>query len=350
MPNRWNVRIGLNLLATKTIGTNELLARHPPRIEHAKKQLLFDIALSGGLTGDVSVSRYGEIPLPKTFTPFDPDTEIVARKGYFRYSKTDGADDWFMNFAHHDLFNGYGHFMFAQDEIQVAEHPALASLREMMLARNDELRPTTVADGAPTPVLFRDLQRTISIDTRSIYGARFARSEDSTIRDAVAPLEPAKLSNILAIEAPISSGNRIYIRSEIEAAVRTAYSGFRAAVLCSVAANTSATPVVVHTGNWGCGAYGGNRQLMLSIQMIAARLAGVTKLVFYCGADSKEDVASFSTELTRNFKFKPNVSVTRVVDRLVAKSFPWGTRWQLTRAANMVFTLGLRHTSVVRLN
>jgi len=47
-------------------------------------------------------------------------------------------------------------------------------------------------------------------------------------------------------------------------------------------------------------------------------------LIFYCGADNKEDIATFSTELTRQFKFKPGVSVTRVVDRLVAQRFPWG--------------------------
>lgn len=314
-----------HLLASETLQVTALLAGHPPRIEHAKKQLLFDLALSRGLSGEVSVSRYRELALPDTFQPFAPDTEIVARKGYFRYSKTDGADDWFMNFAHHDLFNGYGHFMFAQDEIQVAEHPALASLREMMLSRNDNLRPATVADGAPTPVLFRNLQRTVNIDTRSIYGARFACSDDSTIREAVSQLDPAPLSNILAIEAPISSGNRIYARSEIEAALRTAYSGFRAVVLCSVTAATPPKPVVLHTGNWGCGAYGGNRQLMLSVQIMAARLAGITKLVFYCGADDKDDVASFSADLTRQFKFKPAATVTRVVDRLVAKGFSWGT-------------------------
>jgi len=314
-----------HLLATETIAATELLDRHPPRIEHDKKQLLFDIALSRGLSGDLSVSRYNEIPLPNTYKPFAPDTEIVARKGYFRYSTTEGAEDWFMNFAHHDLFNGYGHFMFAQDEIQVAEHPALASLREMMLARDDNLRPATVANGAPTPVLFRNLQRTISIDTRSIYGARFARSDDSTIRDAVTTLDPAPLSNILAIEAPISSGNRIYVRSEIEASLRTAYSGFRAVVLCSAIAAGSPKPIVLHTGNWGCGAYGGNRQLMLSIQMIAARLAGVTKLAFYCGADNKEDIASFSADLPRQFKFKPGIAIDRVVDRLVSQGFPWGT-------------------------
>jgi hypothetical protein len=129
----------------------------------------------------------------------------------------------------------------------------------------------------------------------------------------------------LAIEAPIASGKKIYVRSEIEAALRTAYSGFRTVVLASAADFSPLVPIVVHTGNWGCGAYGGNRQLMLSIQLMAARLAGVSKAIFYCGTDSKEDIAAFDSALSGRFKFKPGATLSVVVDRLVAAAFPWGT-------------------------
>ena len=313
------------LLASQTLSAPRLLKLHPPRIEYAKKQLLFDISLSRGLSGDASVLRYQEIPLPSTYQPYEEDTPIVARKGYFQYTTSDRTEDWFMNFAHHDLFHGYGLFMFAQDEIQVAEHPVLASFREMMLAGAAGLRPMTVEGGVPTPVLFRRLQRTVAIDTRSIYGARFARADEGAIRKSVRPIEPPTLSNILAIEAPISSGNKVYDRAEVEGALRTAFSGFRAAVLSSVDAVKAGKPIVLHTGNWGCGAYGGNRQLMLSIQMMAARLAGIAELVIYGGADSNDDVGVFDAELSRRFKFKPGVAVSRVVDRLVAAGFQWGT-------------------------
>jgi hypothetical protein len=39
--------------------------------------------------------------------------------------------------------------------------------------------------------------------------------------------------------------------------------------------------VVVHTGFWGCGAFGGNRVLMALLQAIAAQLASLEVLVFY---------------------------------------------------------------------
>lgn len=309
-------------IATEKLSAAELLGMFPPRIEHAKKQLLFDLALAGHPDADVTVERYEEIPLPETFCPYSPQTTVKANKGYFRYA-AGNAMQCHMNFAHHDLFNGYGHFMFAQDEIQVAEHPLLASIRELMLSREDRLRPLTVEDGRPTPVVLRSVPRTINVDTRQIYGARFARADDQLIRDSVQAIEAPQSSNILAIEAPISGGNQIYSRPEIEKALGTAFSGFRAFVLGCTGSLTE--PIVLHTGNWGCGAYGGNRQLMISVQMMAAALAGISEIVFYCGADPTDSVSAFESQLRRRFKFLPGARISKVVDRLVAASFPWGS-------------------------
>lgn len=314
-----------HLLASATIEAAAMLRDYPPQVEHVKKRLLFDMALENGLNGPLTIRRYQAFSLPRIWQPFSPATEIKACKGYFRYNDSDTCRHWYMNFAHHDLFTGYGHFMFAQDEIQVAEHPALACLRELMLTRTDALKPRTVENELPTPVLFSDVQRTLKIDTHSIYGARFARADEATIRESVSQFLPASRSNILAIESPVSAGNRIYSRSEIELALLTAYSGFRAIVLTSVSGDSTPQPVVLHTGNWGCGAYGGNRQLMLTIQMMAARLAGLSSVVFYCGADSVDDVATFDYALSKQFKFRPGVKIEQVVMRLVNQRFHWGT-------------------------
>lgn len=314
----------LRLLAATEMETSELVSQYPPQIEHSKKRLLFELAMNREVSGALTVYRYGEIPVPENFTPVLPETTVAATSGFFRYCDNDSADHWYMNFAHHNLFNGYGHFMFAQDEIQVAEHPAMASAREMMLARQDELRPLTVENGNPTPVLFRNVPRTIDIRTNQIYGARFARAEDDTIRDATRHTAPVTYSNILAIEAPISSGNKMYSADEIEYALRTAYSGFRAVVLASATYWSAVRPIVLHTGNWGCGAYGGNRQLMLTIQMMAARLAGLNQIVFHCGSESVDDVSSFDSMLRTTFSFRPGVRLANVLKKLVSDGFEWG--------------------------
>jgi len=46
-----------------------------------------------------------------------------------------GAVEWHVNFADPRLFTAYGSGLLAQDEMQVAEHPALGALREALSAR-----------------------------------------------------------------------------------------------------------------------------------------------------------------------------------------------------------------------
>ena len=57
--------------------------------------------------------------------------------------------DWYLNFAHYDLFCAYGGALFAQDEMQVVEHPALASLRHALL--DEGIKPLCVEHGDATP-------------------------------------------------------------------------------------------------------------------------------------------------------------------------------------------------------
>lgn len=53
----------------------------------------------------------------------------------FTYScnKNNATITFYVNFADEDLFYGYGIGLFAQDEMQAAEHPILGFLRENLL-------------------------------------------------------------------------------------------------------------------------------------------------------------------------------------------------------------------------
>jgi len=59
-------------------------------------------------------------------------------------------------------FNYYSGPLMAQDEIQVAENPCLAALREALVSRR--LPALTVENGEPTPVLVRGAERRRAID------------------------------------------------------------------------------------------------------------------------------------------------------------------------------------------
>ena len=49
---------------------------------------------------------------------------------------------------------------------------------------------------------------------------------------------------------------------------------------------------VIHTGWWGCGAFGGNQELMALLQLLAAEWAGVDEVVFHTGTDGEAALAS----------------------------------------------------------
>jgi len=84
--------------------------------------------------------------------------------------------------------------------------------------------------------------------------------------------------------------------------------------------------VEIHTGFWGCGAFGGDRSLMTLLQLLAARLAGIDRLVFYTGAQSEviafEDGRSILRCLLE--KLGPEPPLSNVVKDIVDHNFSWG--------------------------
>jgi Poly (ADP-ribose) glycohydrolase (PARG), Macro domain fold len=179
--------------------------------------------------------------------------------------------------------------------MQVAEHPGLASLKQALEATGAE----TWTDGpvGPTPVLVTGVERRVAIATdpdaaagrpHGLYGNAFARADPDAIRRATTRIDPPTTSNLVAIAA-IANGQGRYTRDQIHKILVTAYTGFRAAVLESERLVGGPALVAVHTGHWGCGAFGGDRVLMAMLQAFAARMAGLERLVFHTGAPGGGD-------------------------------------------------------------
>ena len=224
--------------------------------------------------------------LSETISPVDPTTEFEARQDVFGYEppKDDASVEWYLNFADRDLFRFYGGHLFAQDEMQVAEHPALGSLREALLG----LGISTLTVEKDSPILVRGVERRCRIATDpnpqqkrpfGLYGNNFATADAEAVKLATEPIVPPTITNLIAIEAP-ASGRGVYSLEQIRFITTTAYTGFAAAIGESRLA-VAHPPVVVHTGFWACGAFGGNRVLMTLLQFLAAMLAGVDRLVFH---------------------------------------------------------------------
>ncbi len=325
-----------NSICRHTFDAQNLINSHPPKLKNANKKIVYQIACPPKSihNGRLTFSRWREIPLSQNDLSMNYETAFEERKGYFGYESSgqnNNQVEWYLNFAHADLFCAYGFAVFAQDEIQVAEHPALASLREALLSA--KIEPLTVENGMPTPIIIRGVERRCTIATEidpeqgrplGLYGNNFARATAEAIELAVQPIDPPTLTNIIAMEAP-AGGYGSYRYDEIEYVLTTAVTGFTAAKIES-RLECEAPIVTIHTGFWGCGAYGGNRVLMALLQLLAARLAQIDRLIFHTGdLAGSQALATAHKILERDFATSSFcLEVANLLAKIEAMKFHWG--------------------------
>lgn len=308
----------------------ELARRYPPAFSHPNKVAAYQAAMAGGPapSGTIALSQWPAMELPGAVGP--ASTRVELRPDTFQYEPPEtGEAHWHLNFANFDIFAYYAGPLLAQDELQVVEHPALASVRHTLL--EDGLSTLVVEDGAATPILVAGVERRCRLETRpgvggnpaGLYGNNFAVASEAAVRGAVMPLRPPTRSNILAIEAPAYGSGR-YAPEEIAFILRTAFSGF-AAARAETAHLHGGEPLrlVIHTGFWGCGAYGGNRHLMTVLQIVAAEAAGIDRLVYHTvdrdGLAPAGDAAALADEMLSGPR-----RTEELIDAIDALGFEWG--------------------------
>jgi hypothetical protein len=227
------------------------------------------------------------------------------------------------------------------------------------MAKNE---PTlTVEARIPTPVLIRGVERRAKIATdrnaddgrpNGLYGNQFAAADVAAIENATTVISPPSISNLIAMAAP-QGGDGKYEWDDVQNILTTAYTGFLAARLEAQMEMGPEANTVIHTGFWGCGAFGGNRVLMTLLQMVAAHLAEVDILIFHafdsagikalfdanaiygreiCPPDST-DSKTIKEEHSKGFLKSllsrkpadagPN-KVSDLINRIVAMGFQWG--------------------------
>ena len=310
----------------------ELVAHYPVQLDDRNKKILFEISSPRGAShsGTISFTRWTQMPVPDAIRREMACPSFEMREDHFTYeSQPQERVDWHLNFAHYDLFCAYGSPLFAQDEMQVAEHPALASLRHALI--DSGVAPLTVENGLATPILIMGVERRCTVETDAnpiagrplgLYGNRFSRANEDAIRQATRVLKPPTISNIIAMEAPECGGGR-YTREQIEFVLSTAFTGFLAAVYETQNKVSVNTKTAIHTGYWGCGAYGGNRELMPLLQMIAACCAEVDILIFHTGGDND----GYSRSLNILEEIMPtdlNVNTDELLSRIESFGYEWG--------------------------
>jgi hypothetical protein len=319
------------LISRRQWDAGELISGYKPRFFHPHKTLLYEMAFSKGQQSDgtIGYSRWAPRALPEKFPSRKAPLSVTRKTGFFDYvpSAQAGLAEWHLNFANYDVYSTWAASLFAQDEMQVAEHPGLMALR--MAATKEGLSMLCVEVGEPTPILVTGVERRLSIDTNpsadrphGLYGNQFKRASTEQIEAATTVFDAPSKSNLIAIEAP-AYGTGSYSEDEINFILRTAHAGFTAARDESLA-TLGTTEFCIHTGFWGCGAYGGNRVLMSLLQMIAADMAGESQIIFHVG--DKTGDAPFDEALTAYRLFRNNLTITTdgMIKALAERHFSWG--------------------------
>jgi len=216
--------------------------------------------------------------------------------------------------------------------MQVAEHPLLACVREALLARG--LVAKTVDEIGPTPVLVRNVERRIEVATNpdakmgrpmGLYGNRFAAAPIDVVLKATRRIEPPTITHFIAMAAP-SGGSGAYTEQEIGFVFATAYTAFAAARQERVGTAGMGTNTTVHTGFWGCGAFGGNRRLMIALQSLAARAAGINRISLYGGDKNGANEAQVGLDVADKLAARCGELCTMgtLVQECASLEYQWG--------------------------
>jgi hypothetical protein len=317
-----------------TFDAATLYREHPPRMNHPHKQMLLAYAYPAGSVpaGQIDVTRWREVVDQPIV--FNDSLRVQTIPNFYDYradSDLGSAVEWHVNFADPRLFVAYGSRLFAQDEMQVAEHPLLGSVREALLARG--LSAMTSDESGATPMLATGVERWIEVATNpdpsagrpgGLYGNRFADAPPEVVRRATRRIDPPTRSNIIAMAAPNGTGD--YTESDIQYIFATAFTAFAAAHAETQRLEDQASQTVIHSGFWGCGAFGGNRKLMIALQTLAARAASVSGLVFHTGDTAGIKDAERGIEVADSLVSRcgQRCSLDTLVGRCVILGYRWG--------------------------
>ncbi|MBM3894117.1 hypothetical protein FJ366_00740 [Candidatus Dependentiae bacterium] len=176
-----------------------------------------------------------------------------------------------LNFADPALFRFCKSNLFAQDEIQVAEHPHLG-----LLAQEIAEDAPAVLDTRSNSVIIHNVPQLCRIDSQKpidgkiLYGNNFASASVAEIDHRLSLLEPHQNNTLLAICAPNVTGRRVYTTMMIQDFFAQILSGFQHTQ--AVTTELGFKKIIIHSGGLGTGAFGHHKVVSIVLQLIAAQI------------------------------------------------------------------------------
>ena len=305
-------------------------SEHPHRLTNPNKIFVYNQLVGNRSVGNpVTVQTLG-LNDPHSLDPLEafpahrPTFGLI--NGPFLYdASTAQTVHWTANFADSHLFGFCDGPLLAQDELQVLEHPALAHVKNALPAGQRILRPYEAA-------LFQNVPRLGALDTttplanhQTLYGNNFSRATQQDIQSHLVRFENPVLSNIFAIAAPHIASNLVgqpYQKRDLESLFYTFYNASK-----GMKETCLGKRVVVHTGNWGAGAFGNDPKTVHLIQLAAARCAGIDEIRMYPMSNQAELLAA-RLLLNQIEQQNPQMTIGQLLDHLTTHAATYGLTYQ----------------------
>lgn len=321
-------------LIEKRIFKGSELSANPPQFENQNKQTAYSILVENPASIEDEEVALQKIAVDqdlvlnaKVFSP--QPLKLNVSEGVFSYPS--GPSHWTANFGDPNVFFGCLSGLAAQDEIQTLEHPVLSHVYTAAKKSAPDLLQlkegsSLLVEGAlrrgilDTRTSFNDLKGEPTQGT--LYGKNFSRAKPEHIHSALKKIEPQK-SNLFVLCAPnvsLKAENELYDPETIFRMLQTAYSAFRAI-------QQKDPDAILHLGNWGCGAFGHDPTVSLSIQLAAARMAAIKEVTFY-PLQETEALSKAVSLIVHAENTLPNMTGKEFVNLLVNLAEPMNFRYR----------------------
>lgn len=314
------------LLATQTVKIQTLIKKIPPVFQDEEKEFYSQKALCfhKNQNGLIKISRWkfdDERKMPLVLEKFP--IKIENENQFYQYEEnadknfktldetfnenpasnfnTKDEISFYVNFSDSEIFYDCDSYLKSQSASMVFEHPILLSCKNFLTSLNDEnLKPFASENNQPTPVIFQNVPRWILL----------AKNKQ------IIPIQKETKTNIISMQAPGAKGE--YTKEQIFLLLKTALVAFSGAA--KIARSSKKKFVTVHTGNWGCGNLGNNKELIYLLQIIAASSAGIQKIIFH-KADDEPLLNAIKKFLLLFPDLPKTISLKKIVNRIFKLHF-----------------------------